>query len=157
MPDEFFLPLSKQCTQCKKILPASEFQFLRNLNNGRKPALDTWCRACKSIKAKKSYQLHLTARRIKHRDFRRKYKYGLTRADYDAMLLAQGGVCAICKCPEISTYRGKIRDLAVDHSHKTGTIRKLLCTRCNQGLGGFRDDPLLLEAAAAYLRAHQQG
>jgi hypothetical protein len=52
--------------------------------------------------------------------------------------------CVIC---------GSQEKLVVDHSHKTGNIRGLLCNHCNRGLGHFRDDPMLLEFAAQYLYA----
>jgi hypothetical protein len=54
-------------------------------------------------------------------------RYGLSRADYDALLKRQGGVCAICGKPSEKT-------LCVDHCHATGTIRGLLCRKCNLGL-----------------------
>lgn len=80
-------------------------------------------------------------------------KFGIGIEQYDAMLNAQNGVCAICMKPETSTNprTGLPRRLAVDHCHKQGHIRKLLCQGCNQGLGNFRDDPKLLRAAADYL------
>ncbi len=62
-------------------------------------------------------------------------RYGITVEQYDAMLRQQNGLCAICgRAPK--RFR-----LAVDHDHETGEIRGLLCTRCNLGLGWFRDDP----------------
>lgn len=69
--------------------------------------------------------------------------------EYDRRVLEQGGVCAICgRSPESQRYRC----LAVDHDHKTGLLRELLCDPCNLGLGKFKDDPQLLDAAAAYLQ-----
>lgn len=67
------------------------------------------------------------------------------------MLSAQAGVCAICKCPETSKWKGRIRQLAVDHDHVTGHVRGLLCDNCNSGVGSFRNEPAVLRAAAAYL------
>jgi hypothetical protein len=60
----------------------------------------------------------------------------------------QDGRCAICrKKPQTG------RRLSVDHDHKTGEVRGLLCTLCNQGLGYFKDDPGRLGAALEYLTA----
>ena len=75
-----------------------------------------------------------------------KRKYGLTLEQYDAMLAAQDGVCAICGEP-----RPEDRTLHVDHDHDTGEIRGLLCFKCNNALGDFNDDHDLFQRAAAYL------
>jgi Recombination endonuclease VII len=80
----------------------------------------------------------------KYRQYRLKWAYGITPADYDRMLRAQGGVCGICKRPSEFGLR-------VDHCHTTGRVRGLLCTQCNPGVGYFDDDPARLRAAAAYL------
>jgi hypothetical protein len=72
--------------------------------------------------------------------------YGLPLDDYMSLLERQGGRCAICRenaAPDLA--------LAADHDHATGAIRGLLCSRCNNGLGSFRDDPELLRSAVAYL------
>jgi hypothetical protein len=80
--------------------------------------------------------------------------FGLTPEDYDAILAAQGGVCAVCRRPETSRNRtGAVRRLAVDHDHATGRIRGLTCLACNRTIGYARDDPTVLDAAATYLRA----
>ena len=76
-------------------------------------------------------------------------RYGLSRADYDALLKRQGGVCAICGKPSEKT-------LCVDHCHATGTIRGLLCRKCNLGLRCLADDQSALIAALVYL-GHESG
>lgn len=75
-------------------------------------------------------------------------RYGLSVEQYDAMLAAQSGACAICLRPE----RGG-KALATDHCHETGAVRGLLCQNCNNGLGRFRDDAELLRRAIAYVGA----
>lgn len=73
----------------------------------------------------------------------RKKRYGLSAEDYDRMVDAQGGCCAICKAPTTP--------LQVDHNHITGKVRRLLCRRCNLGLGYFQDDPIRLAEAIVYI------
>lgn len=73
--------------------------------------------------------------------------FGITAQDYRDLMELQGGRCAIC------LTRPRSRRLAVDHNHKTGEIRGLLCSRCNRGiLGRARDSEELLLRAVAYLR-----
>lgn len=79
-------------------------------------------------------------------------QYGLTPEQYEGLLEAQGGVCAICRQPERALHRGRVRAMAVDHDHATGRVRGIVCNGCNTGLGSFADDPALLAAAIAYLR-----
>jgi hypothetical protein len=78
-----------------------------------------------------------------------KYQYGITVADYDAMYARQGGKCAIC-----DTFKEKGK-LVVDHNHKTGKVRELLCHLCNAMIGCAREDIAILAAAAAYLHREQ--
>ena len=77
-------------------------------------------------------------------------KYGLTVDEYKSMLASQGGRCAICLTDD---PRGKKHNwFHVDHCHKTGKVRGLLCSRCNMGLGSFQDNADLLEEAINYIR-----
>jgi hypothetical protein len=71
----------------------------------------------------------------------------VSQAKFAALIVIHGDQCMIC-----GNDNGKHR-LAVDHDHRTGQIRGLLCHRCNTGLGLFRDDPELLVTAAGYLTA----
>jgi len=84
------------------------------------------CRACKSAKTHAS-MIEKT--------------YGLTATDYDSLLAAQGGRCAICRA------RPKSKRLAVDHDHKTGAVRGLLCSRCNHDLMGSAWDSMSMALA----------
>jgi hypothetical protein len=79
-------------------------------------------------------------------------KYGLTPDEYTAMHQAQNGICALCKKPETSRLRGTLRALAVDHCHRTGVVRGLLCRRCNMMIGMADDDADTFLAAVSYLR-----
>jgi len=79
--------------------------------------------------------------------------FGFTVDSYIEMLDKQGGVCKICKGAETSknALSGKIKDLAIDHCHKTNKIRGLLCSTCNRAIGLFQDDPNLMQRAVEYL------
>jgi hypothetical protein len=63
------------------------------------------------------------------------------------MLAAQKGKCAICHY----AFGQKVGDMKVDHDHKTGAVRGLLCDHCNRGLGFMRDNPDLLARASKYV------
>lgn len=75
---------------------------------------------------------------------RLKKSYGLAVEDFEQIRLNQQNRCAVCKETFLKTPH-------VDHDHLTGKIRGLLCSSCNISLGGFKDSPELLRAAAAYL------
>jgi hypothetical protein len=73
--------------------------------------------------------------------------FGLSIQEYDHLMYVQGGVCAICKnAPKASRYH-------VDHDHKTGLIRGILCMWCNHKLlAGARESIIILENALEYLK-----
>lgn len=94
-------------------------------------------------------------RRIERPDIRFAAKlraYGLTRAQHDAMLIAQSGLCAIC-CDPFGA--GRLQGPHVDHCHRTGKVRGLLCRRCNSMLGYVNDCAEILNAAATYVDQHR--
>ena len=77
----------------------------------------------------------------RYRDINR--KYGLTKDQFDAMVKSSGGRCEICNEPLIIAN--------VDHDHKTGIVRGLLCSNCNTALGLFKDSTTNLASAIIYL------
>lgn len=78
-----------------------------------------------------------------------KRRYGMTKEDYEYRLEQQNYRCAICQTREPG---GNHKVFHVDHSHKWGHVRGLLCDKCNRGLGYFNDDVSTLVAAAYYLQ-----
>lgn len=78
-------------------------------------------------------------------------KYGLSPVDYQHRLEEQMGVCKICKnaCDCKAS-------LSIDHDHKTGRVRGLLCFRCNVALGSFRDSVEVLKSAISYLEEGEE-
>lgn len=108
----------------------------------------------------KQYQQTLSIKRKRNRRIMYRHllkrKYNLTLADYDRMFEEQKGLCEICNFSEtVLDKHGKLRYLAVDHCHKTGKTRGLLCSRCNMSLGGYRDSIEIHESAARYLKKYQ--
>ena len=102
---------------------------------------------------------HAYAKGLCHAHYLKQRKwaaFGVDADRYQKMLREQNGVCAICYQSEKHKdgLSGKAKDLAVDHDHKTGAVRALLCSACNTALGLFNDDPALLDAAKAYLEKH---
>ena len=77
--------------------------------------------------------------------------FGIDLNEYIRMAVEQNNLCAICGQPETQERGDKVKALAVDHDHKTGAVRGLLCCACNQALGKFKDDKAVLNAAIAYL------
>ncbi len=84
----------------------------------------------------------------KQRERRLINAFGLTINDYDALLEAQGGRCAICGSED---PRARGDNFVVDHDHESGGVRGLLCNPCNAGIGALGDDPDTLLAATFYL------
>ena len=115
------------CTKCKCEKPATAENF--PLHNKKLNGLDSWCRACRAT-----------------------YRSGINRGRFRSVISDEAlkdlkqsiKQCVIC---------GSEEKLVVDHDHKTGQIRGMLCNHCNRGLGHFKDDPMLLEFAAQYLYA----
>ena len=104
---------------------------------------DPQYRAAQSAKRKALYRKRPEIAR--HHQLRA--HYGIDLQQYNAMLAAQGGVCAICRKPSDKT-------LHVDHNHETGAVRELLCTHCNRGLGCYLEDTETMKRAIAYLEKH---
>ena len=82
-----------------------------------------------------------------------KREYGITLAEYNTMLRKQAHRCAICRRAETirSKRTGELRRLAVDHDHVTGTVRGLLCHRCNILVWAFEDNHTSLGGIASYI------
>ena len=83
-----------------------------------------------------------------------KHKYGITPAEYDALLMAQGGGCGVCGANEQPTDGKRFH---VDHDHGTGKVRGVLCQPCNIILGLANDNCDTLAAAILYLKQAQSG
>ena len=180
LPPERLPSATKVCTDCKIAKPSNEFSKNNQTKDGiarqckdcsknrmkvyinlpkEIPSPIKKCEDCELNKTPEEFSKHLSGKdglrdtcKICNRKNKLKKKYGIDSKDYDAMLRKQDGLCAICKKPETSVRSGKFLLLAVDHCHKTGRVRGLLCSACNRGLGLFYDNPFSLDTAAKYLR-----
>lgn len=127
----------KRCPTCAEWKPLTEFYKNRSMPDG----LNQYCKPCW-----KEYMRPREIKRVRADPRRPSYqKFGLTRAEFEAMVEAHDGACAICK-----GNRAK-RALHIDHDHETGRIRGLLCGKCNLGLGHARDSVERLRRAIVYL------
>lgn len=144
----------KWCGTCQTIKSKGEFFKATREADG----LQGFCKACSRDKQ----AIWRANNREKHNrlcaDARRKKRLGIEPHEYDALIDAQDGCCAICKGLCITkTDTGIQKSLAVDHDHETGAVRGLLCARCNTAIGLLEDDPARIAAALAYLASHKPG
>jgi DNA-directed RNA polymerase subunit RPC12/RpoP len=85
-----------------------------------------------------------------------KRRYNITPQEYETKLVSQDYKCAICGKDAADNKRGgKLDPLHIDHCHKSGKLRDLLCHQCNSGLGQFKDNINLIQKAVQYLIDHQ--
>jgi hypothetical protein len=152
----------KVCKTCKVDKPLAEFHKDRGTPDGHKYE----CAVCCGIRVRRWRQEHAEHVReygkvrmsryypqnrskfiAASRASRYRIQYGITVEDYDAMFVAQRGVCAICDQP----FKGRLH---VDHDHKTGRVRGLLCLRCNVLLAHL-EDMVWMRKAALYLKPPQ--
>ncbi len=126
----------RNCIDCHVRKYKSEFHNNKKRHGGISPV----CKIC-SAKRSSLYEKKNPIRRAMQR-------HGMTVADYDKMLVSQGYSCGICGTKDFGGGNGRF---SIDHCHKTGKVRGLLCTKCNWGIGHLNDSVVVLRAAIAYL------
>lgn len=134
----------KTCKVCKIKKNEQEFELsysLKNPTNRRKQ-----CKKCRN----KQRNLYESRYGDGLRERNLKKFYNMSREDYLLMSSLQDNKCFICE--KINNFGPWKDKLVVDHCHKSGKIRKLLCDKCNKGLGQFDDSPELLKKAANYIQ-----
>jgi hypothetical protein len=163
----------KRCKTCGEVKPLVEFYAAKGMRDGRRNDCKSCNLAAKKVRYAANPQRHIDRVRAwqvenserynayqrerrqrpeikqREREGHLRRKFGITNEDYESMLAAQGGRCAICRRepnPKISLH--------VDHDHETGTVRGLLCVRCNNGIALFDEDHEVLRDIAHYLDAH---
>jgi hypothetical protein len=137
-------PGKSYCSRCHTYKAIQEFCRNRQTPTG----IAYRCKACARFLNNKYYNqsgfLRYRAR-----------AYGILSQAYEQLLITQGGLCAICAQPETRIWKGTKVKLSVDHDHKTGQVRGLLCNQCNGMLGRFRDDVQILSRAINYLEKYK--
>ena len=141
----------------KAVSPKPDGHTLRKHDLNKPIAPDNWYwKESTPSKDKAKWQRAWRERnpdKVKNMELRK--HFGITLDQYRQMSLDQDHKCALCIQPETAVdAKGAERFMAVDHCHKTGKIRALLCASCNKALGGFKDDPVLLRKAAEYIEKH---
>lgn len=158
----------KRCKQCRETKPFSAFYGDAAAHDGHRPE----CKACTSARRKAWYRANRDREiarvqawqrdnkqryNARQREYRKrnpdkdwpghlKRKFGLTVDEYESFVAAHLGRCAICGDEPAASAR-----LHLDHDHDSKAVRGMLCVRCNNGLGQFREDVELLARAVDYL------
>jgi hypothetical protein len=157
----------RTCNKCKKPKALEEFSRDRNHKDGR--TYD--CKLCRAAKhrqwtkdnpekVKETNERYAPYRKqyyqkpevkLKHRKRHIEKKYNISYSEYEKMLDAQLSLCYICNRPE---PQERNEYLAVDHCHKTGKIRKLLCSRCNMVVGLLEENFAIADKIKEYIKNH---
>ncbi len=143
---------TKVCTQCKQEKMLSEFYIERRALDKRTSA----CKVCARQKGIKWLEENKSKRNEYLRRYRKlrpdleknrqlKHRFGITLEDYHELKKQQSNNCAICKI----SFDDVVAN--VDHCHTTGKVRGLLCSKCNHGLGLFKDSVDNLNEAINFL------
>lgn len=136
-----------QCVKCKTLKIANDFPGHKHKKNG----LGSWCKECVKICSAVHRKNNLPNILSKQKKYDRLRLYGMTQSDYNQLFAEQLGCCAICGKHQNEFNRG----LHIDHDHRTGKVRGLLCHRCNPGIGYLQEDVEILEKAIKYLLRHK--
>lgn len=171
--------MTKTCPTCKILKDVSEFHFNKRYRSG----VSFYCKDCESVRDKirkstpeakarkreldaapkrKTYHKKCNATpegKLKQRERGLLNSYNLSIKQFEDLLLAQKGVCAVCRLVPLADRLGRLFHVDHDHNCCPGKkscgkcIRGLLCHRCNVGMGLLNDDPFRLRQAADYLTA----
>lgn len=137
------------CGRCKTVKTPAD--FFKNARATKSGGLQIICKVCSHASSTAWRKANIAKARRYNLKTRLRDDYGLTLADYDAMLERQAHRCAICHDPEPVDQAGHPRRMMIDHDHATGLVRGLLCRNCNYALGCLKDDPEIWLNAIAYL------
>lgn len=135
--------MTRPCSKCHNRRDLSEFTKDRRSPDGYSPR-------CSSCRREDRAAANADPQAARARFLR--WKYGITVEQYDEMFAQQGGMCAVCGGAE--TIKGR-RWLDVDHCHRTGRVRALLCSTCNRVFGMLAEDPNRIAQLLRYALSHE--
>lgn len=145
------------CPKCQIEKSVTDFYYdrQRRINKkdgsekprGKRNGRSSWCKKCveqwRSAHPRRSRNKFLQC------------IYGITLEQFEEMVANQNNRCAICsESPDLNAKTSRHRKLWIDHCHKTGYIRELICYKCNTALGNFRDNAEYMRCAIAYIEKH---
>lgn len=138
------------CKKCLEYKPWSEFS--QKNQTGRPKGYQPRCKPC-ALEDTKAWRESKSIDELK--DFYLQRTYGVTLQWYQDTLALQHNQCPICAKPFI--FQGKLGpdSPVVDHDHKDGRVRGIICNECNRGLGYFRDNIKALRTAAKYIEGSE--
>jgi hypothetical protein len=134
----------KSCKDCGKPFDVNNF-YVSYVYNGHK----VFRSECKDCNIKRSIKWGKNNKSKRHYNSI-KCLYGISKEEYDRILFEQNAKCKICKLDNPGHKLQK--RFNIDHDHKTGKVRGLLCQKCNIGIGAFKDSCEILESALKYLK-----
>ena len=140
----------RQNKQYNKIHEREYKQYMKQYNEVRKEKSKQYMKQYYKAHREKAIQyrkIYAETHKEERRQRDKLKKYGITIQDELDMLKAQDGRCAIC-----GKLLTNLTEACIDHDHKTGKVRGILCGHCNRGLGYFKDNSEALIKAAVYLR-----
>lgn len=150
LPEEELAAVRVVCNTCREGKPLRDFHVARSRKPWGRHARCKMCVSAYDVGRRRDYSAEYRSGIKRASHF--KLKYGITQGQFDALVLGQSGLCAICDKQGDLERHGR---LSVDHDHAlpegSGSVRGLLCGECNHGIGKLGDDPERLRRAMEYL------
>lgn len=140
----------KSCTndKCERENPQPFSNYYKQKTN-KTDGRASQCKGCTLLRSQRRRRENPAHYKALDKKNSLKFLYDMSMADYNKMLISQNLKCANCKKLDTDSSR-----LVVDHNHKTGKVRGLLCGPCNAALGLLKDDLDIIFGLAVYLKAH---
>lgn len=141
--------MDKTCISCREVKPLTDFYSVKEGKRSQRP--HSYCKPCTNRKQREWDKSHPDRVKARSRRYNLKREYGMSIEDFDQMLARQDGRCSICLSPSPKWKHG----WNIDHCHKTGKIRAILCSNCNKTLGLLGESIPTLHRMIQYIEQHQ--